>query len=359
MPCRTLSVLNTTLLGLLTASWPLMVRVPKLTISHVRQLHPWTWGSNTITATLLSSDDLSAHSIVNVMGMTGISQVLIVSSQPPSCASRLSKYDTNLNNELSRAEFDAYVLAYGASTTLSDVDLSQDGVISSQEWSTYCASSDNSSRELPARMIGNSTVQFHVTHLLPANVDIMLVITVRNGGEAQSSPPAITVSIDIECGKHDARVFAAAPPLVNTPLYSIPRAAAALVLVSPRITQASLRQRTPIAAAANTLTLTVTFGTDVPPQSTLNISGLRALAVQYAVSTSRLMLTIPARGGFGSMCVNACVFERERDRESIECVSVYLVDASLELLLLLKSNSAQGQGLLFLGWLLLLERDDE
>jgi len=71
------------------------------------------------------------------------------------------------------------------------------------------------------------------------------------------------------------------------------------------------------------------------------------------------MLTIPARGGFGSMCVNACVFERERDRESIECVSVYLVDASLELLLLLKSNSAQGQGLLFLGWLLLLERVDE
>ena len=147
-------------------------------------------------------------------------------------------------------------------------------------------------------------------------------------------------------------MFAAAPSLLKTPLYSIPSAAAALVLVSPLITRASLRQRTPIAAAANTLTLAVTFGTDIPPQSTLNISGLRALAMQYAVSTSRLMQTIPARGGFGSMCVNACVYERERERERER-------DASLELLLLLKSTSARGQGHFCFGWLLLLQIDDE
>jgi hypothetical protein len=58
------------------------------------------------------------------------------------CAWRFSKYDANSNNQWSRAEFDAYMLNYASFATFSDVDTSQGGIISSQEWSTYCASSD-------------------------------------------------------------------------------------------------------------------------------------------------------------------------------------------------------------------------
>ena len=61
----------------------------------------------------------------------------------PPCAWRLSKYDADGNNQWSQAEFDSYKLDYGGSATFSDVDSSQGGIISSKEWSTYCASSDN------------------------------------------------------------------------------------------------------------------------------------------------------------------------------------------------------------------------
>lgn len=225
--------LRTSVLGLGNSSSPLRVRKPEFTISYMRQVYPWTWGSNTLSATLRSSDDLSAGSLVYVTGLTGITQVLNVSSRPPGLGALM-------------------------------------------------------------RMEGSSAVRFHIDHLIPAMQDIILTIDVRNGGNEQSSPPAISVDISIESGKYDAQIIAALPMLENTPLYGIPSAAAALTLVSPVIS-ASLRQSTPIAVAANNLTLTVVFGSDIPSQSTLNVSGLRDLAIQYGVSTSGLrMQTIPA-----------------------------------------------------------------
>jgi hypothetical protein len=66
------------------------------------------------------------------------------------CAWRFSKYDLHSNNQWSQAEFDAYILTYGGSASFSDVDTShlpkyqsQGGIISNNEWSTYCASSDS------------------------------------------------------------------------------------------------------------------------------------------------------------------------------------------------------------------------
>jgi len=123
---------------------------------------------------------------------------------------------------------------------------------------------------------------------LPSVLDITVILRVRNGAAEKLTPPntSVAFNITIESGLHDASIYAVAVDPIDAQLFGVPFGVNPSVMASPRITEASLFQGNPVAGALNNLTLTVRFSTHVPVGSDLNITGLRALADQYFVSSS-------------------------------------------------------------------------
>jgi hypothetical protein len=119
-------------------------------------------------------------------------------------------------------------------------------------------------------------------------LNITVTLRVRNGAAERLTPPHVAFHITIESGLYDASIYADAVDPIDAPLFGVPRGVNPSVMASPRITEASLFQENPVAGALNNLTLTVRFSTHVPVGSDLNITGLRALADQYFVSSIEL-----------------------------------------------------------------------
>jgi hypothetical protein len=227
---------NSALLGVINGANPLIIVVPTFGVKSIRQSTPVAGAANTMTVTLTANVNLEPTSVVTITGLTGA-----VATGPITLAG-------------------------------TDAGRFSDGTTPSRGvW-------DNTAKKL--------TLTVHTGQTLTAATPYTFAFVVTNPGAAQdAATPNIAAS--------GTATFNAAMTQPNSALLGVINGANPLIIVVPTFGVKSIRQSTPVAGAANTMTVTLTANVNLEPTSVVTITGLTG-----AVATGPITLAGTDAGRF-------------------------------------------------------------
>jgi ABC-type xylose transport system permease subunit len=227
---------NSALLGVINGANPLIIVVPTFGVKSIRQSTPVAGAANTMTVTLTANVNLEPTSVVTITGLTGA-----VATGPITLAG-------------------------------TDAGRFSDGTTPSRGvW-------DNTAKKL--------TLTVHTGQTLTAATPYTFAFVVTNPGAAQdAATPNIAAS--------GTATFNAAMTQPNSALLGVINGANPLIIVVPTFSVKSIQQSTPVAGAANTMTVTLTANVNLEPTSVVTITGLTG-----AVATGPITLAGTDAGRF-------------------------------------------------------------